>query len=152
MNLRPADNSDEDAIRDLVFSVLREYGLSPDPEDTDADLADIKECYCDRGGTFDVLENADGVIVGSVGLFRIDAATCELRKMYLLPSCRGKGWGKKLLEHAIEKAREIGCKRMVLETASVLKEAIALYTDYGFRPWNAPHLSSRCDQAYELEL
>jgi hypothetical protein len=41
---------------------------------------------------------------------------------------------------------------MILETASALKEAIALYKSYGFAEYTPDHLSSRCDQAYMLEL
>jgi putative acetyltransferase len=41
---------------------------------------------------------------------------------------------------------------MVLETASVLKEAVALYRRYGFQPYQAEHVASRCDQTYALEL
>jgi hypothetical protein len=41
---------------------------------------------------------------------------------------------------------------MVLETATVLTEAIALYRRYGFEPYQAAHVSSRCDQTYALDL
>ena len=41
---------------------------------------------------------------------------------------------------------------MTLETASVLKEAIALYESYGFVEYEPDHLSARCDQAYFLQL
>jgi len=50
------------------------------------------------------------------------------------------------------RAKEIGFRRIVLETASVLKEATALYRRYGFQPYQAPHLSQRCDGAYVLDL
>ena len=41
---------------------------------------------------------------------------------------------------------------MELETASVLKEAIALYAGAGFRPIRRPLLASRCDQIFALDL
>jgi len=72
--------------------------------------------------------------------------------MYLHKAHRGKGLGKFLLEDALSKAEQLGFERMVLETASVLKEAIALYESYGFVQYNPQHMSSRCDQAYILEL
>jgi putative acetyltransferase len=150
--LRSATNADSDTIKELVFTVLREYRLQPDPDGTDADLNDIEASYLRCGGCFDVLVDARGVVVGSVGLYPIDSATCELRKMYLLQQVRGQGQGRRLLEHALARAKEIGFQRMVLETASVLKEAIALYRRYGFRPYQARHLSPRCDGAYVLEL
>ena len=38
--IRPATSADAEAIRGVVFGVLREYGLPPDPRGLDADLAD----------------------------------------------------------------------------------------------------------------
>jgi len=150
--LRPADNKDCKNITRLVYGVLEEYGLKPDPGQTDADIKDIESSYFDRGGIFLVLEARDGSIVGAYGLYPVDGQTCELRKMYLDKAHRGKGLGRLLLEDALSQARRLGFERMILETASVLKEAIALYKSYGFAEYNPPHMSSRCDQAYMLEL
>jgi GNAT superfamily N-acetyltransferase len=145
--LRAATNADARAIKELVFTVLEEYGLQPDPDGTDADLNDIEGSYFYSGGCFDVLVDTSGAIVGSIGLYPIDSATCELRKMYLSREARGQGLGKRLLEHALARAKEIGFRRVTLETASALKEAIALYKRYGFQPYRSPHLSPRCDTA-----
>jgi putative acetyltransferase len=150
--LRPANNGDCDHIASLVFGVLREYNLKPDPASTDADIKDIDSSYFQRGGTFFVLEEKDGSIIGVYGLYPLEKHTCELRKMYLHKAHRGKGLGKLLLEDALTQARHLGFRRMTLETASVLKEAIALYKSYGFAEYTPEHLSSRCDQAYVLEL
>jgi len=186
--LRPATNADCEPVRDLVFAVLAEYHLTPDPACTDADLRDIKQSYFHRGGVFYVLEEKDGTIIGSYGLYPIadcglqiadsnrgasaphsapvlgcfqpvpgpqgDAipSTCELRKMYLRRDHRGKGLGKRLLEHALTEARRLGFKTITLETASVLKEAVRLYEASGFKPYTPAHLSHRCDQAYLLKL
>ena len=150
--LRPASNKDGRKITELVYGVLREYGLEPDGACTDADLKDIERSYFERGGAFYVLEEQGGPIIGAYGLYPVDERTCELRKMYLRSSYRGKGLGKLLLEDALAEARRMGFERVTLETASVLKEAIALYKSYGFVEYEPEHLSSRCDQAYVLEL
>jgi putative acetyltransferase len=150
--LRPADNRDCECIARLVYGVLKEYGLKPDPACTDADIKDIESSYFGRGGTFFVLEAEDGSIVGAYGLYPIDEQTCELRKMYLHKAYRGKGLGRLLLEDALSKARQLDFNKMILETASVLKEAISLYRSYGFVEYKPDHLSSRCDQAFSLEL
>jgi putative acetyltransferase len=150
--LRPATNADCDAVRDLVFAVLGEYHLAPDPDSTDADLDDIEQSYPARGGVFRVLEERDGTIVGCYGLYPTEPGTCELRKMYLRRDYRGKGLGRHLLEDALAHARQSGFRTIILETASVLKEAIGLYERYGFKPFQADHLSPRCDQAYVLNL
>ena len=150
--LRPANNKDCEKVIELVYSILKEYDLKPDPEATDVDIKDIEHSYFERGGTFYVLEEKDGSIIGAYGLYRVEKQTCELRKMYLHSAYRGKGVGKLLLEDALSKAWQIGFKKMTLETASVLKEAISLYKSYGFVEYQPEHLSSRCDQAFVLEL
>jgi len=71
--LRPATNADCEPVQSLVFAVLAEYHLAPDPGCTDADLRDIEEAYLKRGGVFHVLEEQDGSIIGSYGLYPIAA-------------------------------------------------------------------------------
>lgn len=152
LHLRLASNEDLRAIVDVVYTVLGEYGLKSNPEDTDADLKDIEESYFNRGGLFSVLVDASGAIIGTYGLYRIDSGQCELRKMYLLWQYRKMGWGRKMMDAAIRQAGEFGCTTMTLETASVLKEAIGLYKSYGFMEYRPQHLAPRCDQAYILHL
>ena len=152
LRLRPATNADGPRVADLVYAVLGEYGLQPDPECTDADLKDIEQSYLRRGGAFYVLEQDEGSIMGSYGLYPLEAGLCELRKMYLHRDYRGRGHGRRMLEDALTKARQLGFQRITLETASVLTEAIRLYERYGFQPYQPDHLSRRCDQAYLLSL
>lgn len=142
--VRPASDADSPGVKLLVFSVLRDYGLKPDPGSTDADLNSIETSYLSRGGSFYVIE-VDGKLLGSAGLYPIDNSTCELRKMYLHPSFRGRGAGKHLLGLLLADARKFGFSRVTLETASVLREAISLYRSYGFREYTPEHLSPRCD-------
>lgn len=151
MELRPATNHDSRAIKELVFSVLAEYHLAPNPESTDLDLNDIENFYFSNRGYFGVVEMEDRLLA-TIGIANVDDISCELRKMYSVPDVRGQGLGKKLVTKAIEIARNLGYRRMILETASPLKEAIGLYKSHGFKPYNAGHLSNRCDQAFELKL
>lgn len=152
MEIRRATNADIDAIRELVFSVLAEYGLKSDPAGTDRDLEDIEASYFARGGVFEVVQANDGRIVGSVGLYPLRNRVCELRKMYLARAARGRGLGKQLMDRMLSQARGLGFRRIELETARPLVEAIGLYQRYGFRPIEGHALSQRCDQAYALDL
>ncbi|QQS42586.1 MAG: GNAT family N-acetyltransferase [Acidobacteriota bacterium] len=149
--MREATNADCERVREIVFGVLEEYGLSPEPQGIDRDLEDIEASYLRRGGTFDVLVGENGTIVGTVGLYPIDGSTVELRKMYFLKQIRGKGLGKALLSRTVERARELGFERITLETASVLKEAIGLYTSFGFTDQPGFH-ADRCDRGFYLDL
>jgi putative acetyltransferase len=150
--IRSADNKDCANVQNLVFGILREYGLTVETGGTDADIADIEANYLNRGGVFEIVEDANGNLLGTVGLYPLDAETIELRKMYFAPKLRGRGVGKKMLERMIEEARVRGFKRIYLETASILKEAAALYEKYGFQPTTEGIHSKRCDAAYFLEI
>ena len=148
--IRPATSADGAAVRALVLRILTEYGLSLDPHGTDADLDDIGAAY--RGGRFWVLDEG-GEIVGSCALYPVGGGAVQLRKMYLEPRLRGRGWGRRLLEQALAAARADGHRRVELETASVLKEAIRLYQQYGFaRIDGCSPDAQRCDQSWALEL
>lgn len=152
ISVRPATNADSENVKALVFGVLREYGLESDPDGTDADLSDIEANYIRAGGAFEILEDDRGNLLGTVGLFPMDETTVELRKMYFDKTLRGRGFGKKVLERMIERARGLGFKKIYLETASVLREAIGLYEKYGFEPTVEGIHSRRCDAAYFLDL
>lgn len=152
IRIRSATNADCENIKKLVFGVLREYGLKPEPGGTDTDLDDIEKEYFGRGGLFEVLEDADGNLLGTTGLFPLDNKTIELRKMYFDRRLRGRGYGKKMLERMIAQSREMKFKRIYLETAAVLKAAAALYKKYGFEPTAEGIHSERCDAAYFLDL
>ena len=149
---RSANNSDGPAIFALLSAVLAEFGLAPDPQGTDRDISDIEGNYLRDGGWFVVLVDEAGMILGSAGLFPVDGDTLELRKMYLHPSLRGLGWGKKLLREALAFARTRNMKRVVLETSSRLTAAIALYERHGFVRHYPEHLAGRCDQGWVLTL
>jgi putative acetyltransferase len=151
LKLRSATNADAAEVRALVFGILTDFGLEADVDGTDRDLFDIEANYLRRGGVFKVIENTQGSIVGTIGLYPLDDETIELRKMYFASEVRGSGLGQILLQKMIEKAKNLGYLRVYLETASVLKQAVHIYEKAGFMPIAEKH-TPRCDQAYILEL
>ncbi len=148
--IRAATNADQDAVRALIFSILSEYEIEPAPKTSDRDLYDLEGYYGEE--MFAVLQTADGDIVGTVGIGPLGPAVCELRKMYLAPRYRGRGFGAKLLKHAIERARSAGYSSMELSTKRIMEEAIGLYLKFGFTPLEGGPVDNRCDRALTLKL
>lgn len=146
-----ARNIDSKEIKAVIYLILNEYGLKEDEGSTDSDLNNIQKYYTDNNGFFGKILINDK-IVGTIGLFKLTDDLCELRKMYLLKEHRGKGLGKILMDIIIKKAKEKKYKKIELETASVLQEAIGLYIKYGFRELEKSDLADRCDKAFILEL
>lgn len=141
---RAATNADSTVVWSLISSVLSGYGIEADLTSTDKDLADLEQNYQQTGGTFLVLTDCDEVI-GTVALLRESENTCELCRMYLAPGYRGQGLGRMLLTTALQKATDLGFSEVRLETAKVLKEAIALYRSAGFTLINGTPLGKNCN-------
>jgi len=149
--IRQATNADCERVQNLVFGVLREYGLEPDLSGTDRDITDIEAHYTSRGGTFELIEDEAGNLLGTVGLYPVNEKTVELRKMYFDKKLRGRGIGKQTLQRMIDTAREKSFKRIYLETATVLVEAVKLYEKFGFIETDEKH-TPRCDAAFTLDI
>ena len=78
-----------------------------------------------------------GVAVGVGALKPLDAATAELKRLYVDPAARGRGIGRALLQRLLADARREGFRRVRLETANFMTEAHALYRSFGFRDRDA---------------
>jgi len=152
VKIRDAVPADGDAIRAVVTETLAEFGFPLESNGIDADLDDIHAAYQQRGGSFRVLVDDSGAVVGCGGIYPMDEQTAELRKMYFRPEVRGRGHGRELLVDLVETARAKHFDRIVLETASNLTAAIRLYERFGFAETKGSKHSCRCDRAFVLKL
>jgi putative acetyltransferase len=75
---------------------------------------------------------ADGNPVGCGAVRLVDAETGELKRMYMAPTVRGQGLGRRLVAALENEARSLGAKRLILETGIRQSAAIALYRKCGF--------------------
>jgi GNAT superfamily N-acetyltransferase len=60
------------------------------------------------------------------------ATDCWLEDLYIRESDRDAGLGTAILEAAIERARERGCRRIELDVSDANPPALALYRGHGF--------------------
>lgn len=80
-----------------------------------------------------LLAEESGRIVGCVALRPLDENICEMKRLFVVPDYRGRGAGRLLACAVIDRAREIGYKKMRLDTVATMKEARALYYSLQFR-------------------
>ena len=73
----------------------------------------------------------DGVYVGCAAL-ALKEGYSELKSMFAHPQHRGKGVAKALIAALEQEAILLGFDLMLLETGELLKEAVTLYTKFGF--------------------
>jgi putative acetyltransferase len=151
VRLRRARDADGPAVVALVRRALREHGLRFDPAGIDRPLSAPASRYRGPGRRFWVLE-AEGRVIGTAAVDRRGRGTCELMKMYLDRRHRGRGLGRLLLRVALAFARRAGYRRVVLETNTRLRAAIALYERAGFRVLRRARIPPRCDMVYAMRL
>jgi DNA-binding MarR family transcriptional regulator/GNAT superfamily N-acetyltransferase len=73
-----------------------------------------------------------GEPVGCGGLKRYEDAPPDIKRMWVAPSLRGLGLGRRLLRELESQARAAGARSVRLETNRALTEAIALYRSSGY--------------------
>lgn len=103
-----------------------------DPEVFASELDALPGEFAPPTGDLLVAED-DGVIAGCVALRRLDGEACEMKRMFVSTKFHGRGVGLSLGRAIIERARAIGCRRMLLDTGPEQHEAHALYRKLGFR-------------------
>lgn len=148
--LVPFSAQHAEAFKQLNLAWIRAH-WEPEPADYDA-LDHPQEYIIDRGGHI-ILATIDGEVVGTCALIRVDDACYELAKMAVAEARRGQGIGWLVGNAALAKARELGAKRLYLESNTVLAPAINLYRKLGFRRTAAkPSPYARCNIQMERLL
>lgn len=103
-----------------------EAGFDPARSPTEA------AAFSPPAGSF-LIARLDGRPVGCAGLKLPGGGIGDLKRMWVAPSARGLGIGRRLLAVLEDRAREAGLAVLRLETNRTLLEAQALYRSSGYR-------------------
>ncbi len=120
--IRQARPHDLDAIRELFGEYRDGLGIDLSFQDFERELAEPFSVYAR------ILISTGGC----VALRRIDAETCEMKRLYVRPQARGRGLGRRLVLALLAEARELGYRRMLLDTLPTMSAAHGLYRSLGF--------------------
>jgi GNAT superfamily N-acetyltransferase len=128
----PRVSADHPDVERFVTALLQEMA---ERYDDDPDTIE----RTDPGAAFVLLLDDDGTPLGSGAVQRLskskpDAAPDhgEIKRVYLVPSARGRGLSRLLMSTLVDLARELGYTWLQLETGDVQPEAIGLYESSGW--------------------
>ncbi len=97
----------------------------------DQEIADLPGKYSPpRGALF--VAFADQEPIGCAALRPWDEYTAELKRLFVRTSARTRGVGRRLTARALEKAHQLGVRRVILDTLPGMTGAISLYRTMGF--------------------
>lgn len=132
MSLRvsPAQASDCEDIYRLVEEIFADYGLAVDPDHDAPGLLGAHHLARAGGGNFWVLRDGKRAL-GTVALF-LHPTEAELKTLYVHPSLRRQGWGRRLTELVMKEALKAGRTRLVLWSDTRFEGAHRLYRSLGF--------------------
>jgi GNAT superfamily N-acetyltransferase len=107
---RRARSDEAGAMRELI---IRSMGHVDRPSGY---LAEARELMSLSGGDLERDEAwvilADGTVAGFYRLSRTDASAAEIEEFHLEPPMIGIGIGRRMFEHALDRAREMGAGRL----------------------------------------
>lgn len=137
--------------RELFLEYARSLGFSLCFQNFEGELAGLPGEYAPPQGRL-LLAECEGQLAGCVALRRLQPEICEMKRLYLCPQFRGKGLGRAIAECIIAEARQMGYKRMRLDTVEpFMKDAVAMYRKLGFREI-APYCKNPVAGAMYMEL
>jgi len=145
-----AESPLQDEVRTLI-AALNEYLLSLTPQDHCFHMT-VEEMA--RPDTTVFIARENGRALGCGALRRHDGGIGEVKRMYTVPECQGKGVGGRILEAVLAQARQEGLNRMVLETGDRHPAAWRVYERAGFKRCGPvlDYPDSSWSVFYELEL
>jgi ribosomal protein S18 acetylase RimI-like enzyme len=143
VSIRPFRFGDESAFRKLNERWISQYFKVEEADE---------KVFSDPVGT--ILHPGGQILFAEMG--GIADREFEVAKMAVDPEFQGKGIGRSLLRAVVDAGREMGARRLYLETNHQLGPAIHLYEELGFRhvPAQRVHASpyARADVFMELFL
>ena len=124
MGPEPLDGPDVEALIAALDEDLAER--YPNPEDNFTDFGPAE------GEGALLVARLDGAAVGCGGLRLRGPDVAEVKRMFVRPEARGRGVARAVLAAVEAMARELGARRLVLETGDRQYEAVGLYEAAGF--------------------
>jgi len=135
ITLRTLSAADSEALGH-VRQFFRNYagwlGVDLSFQKFDEEMASLPGAYAMPNGRLFYVENA-GRPAGCVGIRPFSEGVCEMKRLYVEPAQRGFGIGRELALAGIKAAKELGYRKILLDTLPAMRIAVKLYRELGFQ-------------------
>ena len=119
---------------DLVAAMVAEMAVLYGPIDVPGMPSATPADFAPPHGTFLVGFDDGGAPVCGGGVKRLDDEAAEIKRMYVVPDARRRGYARALLRALEDAARDLGYRIARLDTGPHQPHAQAMYESAGYRP------------------
>ena len=118
-------------VKELFLKYSESLGFDLSFQNFDAELDKFPVQYTPPTGSL-FLALSQNLPIGCVGVRYFEDGICEMKRLFVTPSFRGKRVGRLLAEAAVEAGKNLGYERMRLDTLPTMEKANHLYRSLGF--------------------
>lgn len=123
---------DQVPTQKLISGILKNEFAMDQKAYFHSDLHSIADVYAGAREAFFVGEN-EGLIVGTVAIKEESGDTAILRRFFVDPKYRGRGYGHLLIQEALDFCKEKGYREVVFHASTAMKTAMELCRKKGFK-------------------
>lgn len=123
---------DLESVRELFRNYASSLAIDLSYQGFEKELLELPGDYRAPKGALILAQGVETKLVGCVALRQHHDSVCEMKRLYVIPSARGTGLGRKLVDAIVGKAVELGYKSMVLDTLPTMTSALGMYRTFGF--------------------
>lgn len=132
MNIRRFNIKDQGQVKKLITGILANDFAMDQKAYPHSDLDFIPNVYGGAREVFFVGEN-EGYIIGTVAIKEESKDTGILRRLFVISKYRGKGYGRILIEKALDFCRGKGYREVIFHVSNTMKAAMELCRSKGFK-------------------